>query len=453
MNKKTAYIKRLFAFLLAVALLPLAITVSAAELTPEPVLYSTADFRNDPLALEAVSAGNAVWLQGAAPNGADAFSVPVGRSSLRIGDFPTPHCDYYVWDMDISFSSGNTVNSGFISWNAATGGNTGLSLEVATNRSLHGRSGSSSSALSPAYSVNWGQWYHLEMMFLACIHFGDGDTVVNSIAQARIILTPYLESGELSSTSYRHDALPMRNFAGVIQYYSQLRESPTHIEVLPGTSIANLQVSQAWPDVINLSAPAASVSAGETLQLSYTASRKGFAAPPVSERSGERLVLLPVVNFELRDSEGAPLTSPMISVDASGKISVAASAPDMEILAVATCVTGAESNPVRITINALDAGMFEVLKFGVETRDGTADSALIRVGYVDIMKKFEFDNPVTFTVALFDDEGYLVGVSSSTVKQDLMPAGETTRVNLNLPLPENFDANTWTLKLFSWTGL
>ena len=414
----------------------------------EPVLFSTQDFREAP-----VGAGSGAWVTGAAPNGADAFVVPVGGTSTRIGDFPT-HADYYVWEMDIMFTQ-SSANSGFVPFNQMTGGNQGLSIQVTSARQLHGQGGSNTSRLSPNYDVQWNQWYHMEIIFLPLINFGNADVAGPSITQSRLILTPYNADGELiAASAYRSSDVPLRNFGGVREYFfTPPRNSPTVLEVFQGTSIANFRVLQAWPDVITLTAPSTTVSAGETLQLDYTASRKGFASPPVAERTGDRHVHFPVVGFDLLSMDGTPLTSPMVAIDAHGLITVAANAHAMEFQAVATSVNGVKSNPITITTVALDVGMFEVVKFGVETSDGTADGKLVRVGYVDVKKLFEFDNPVTFTVALFDNEGYLIGVSSSTMKADWMIAGETTRVNLNLPLPDEFNPNTWTLRLFSWTGL
>ena len=450
MKRKIRFNKRLISLIMAVALLPMFIATSASETTPEPVLYSAADFRADPMI-----ADSTYWVEEAAPNGADAFVVPIGGTTARFGGFPE-NCDYYVWEMDIRFSQLAAGQfTGIVAFNEPTGGNTGMGVHVNANRQLMGHSSGTNPNVQYGTMVEWNQWYRLEYIFLANAHLGDNVTVGEVLAQSRLILTPYNTDGTLNTAArWSRATTEMRNFAAVIQYYFEIpRKSPTHIDIQPGTTIANMQVRQAWPDTIALTAPSATVNAGDSLQLGYTASRSGFPSPRLAERTEERHLLLPIINFELRNTDNTPLTSPMVSVSEFGLITVAPNAPDMDILAVGTTITGVESAPVPIKITALEIGMFEVVKFGIETSDGTAEGNLLRVGYVDVVKMFEFDNPVTFTVALFDNEGFMVGVSTSTMRPDWMEVNETTRVNLNLPLPANFNPDTWSLRLFSWTGL
>ena len=364
MKRKIKIIKKAISLVMAVALLPIFMAASASVITPEPVLYSAADFRADPAIAESAN-----WIEGAAPNGADAFGVPIGGAPARFGSFPA-NCDYYVWEMDIRFSQVATGQfTGIVAFNEPTGGNLGMSVNVNASRQLMGHSSGTNPNVQYGTTVNWNQWYRLEYIFLANAHLGDNVTVGEVLAQSRLILTPYNEDGTLNTAArWSRATTEMRNFGAVIQYYfPDPRKSPTHLEINPGTTIANMTVRQAWPDTIALTAPSATVNAGGTLQLGYTASRSGFPSPRLAERTEERHLLLPVINFELRNPDNTPLTSPMISVNEHGLITVAPNAPDMEILAVGTAITGVESAPVPIKIKALEIGMFEVVKFGIET--------------------------------------------------------------------------------------
>lgn len=346
----------------------------------------------------------------------------VTSGSLPFAGFASNTSEHVIYAADMKF---NENFAGWTIWNASNG-KQGLQIILRENGKLGIVKGSNNSS-DPYCDLEKGVWYHIEIM---C------STGVSPNSYANLIVYKYddkgrrvnPETGKLNE-AYVKQISNMRNLSV---------DSANHIEINAGTSVDNVWCAKITPDEIAVSVDKTSMFAGQKIQGTATAKRKGIAFGYISSD---------LVKWRVLDENKNPLASDLVKVDSStGQLTVDALAGSQTVYLRAATLDGSLYDDVKITIQSSD--IFTVQTIGFD-ENYTAVKAL------DVKKNFAYSDDVTFAVCVYDEsESALKSVSTRKMSAKNIARGEeAVEISMDAPLPEDFDKDKDVLYVYTLTSL
>jgi len=203
---------------------------------------------------------------------------------------------------------------------------------------------------------------------------------------------------------------------------------------IANTCVSHFRAYVARPDAITLSASGDSLTAGNTLQFSATATRKSLPAP----------ISISTVTFKMYNMAGDPINDPNLSITSGGLLTAAPSARAQTLQVRAETIDGTiKSAPRTVTISSSD--ILSIKQYGF-------NEAVTKLISFTVEKYYPYENPISFISTVFDAEGVLAVANIRTLESEWLPTGDISTVNVNMALPSGFNQQTWAVKIFTWTG-
>ncbi|MCX7714934.1 MAG: hypothetical protein N2171_04310 [Clostridia bacterium] len=341
-----------------------------------------------------------------------------GSSSYHFDGLSANTTEDLLVEADIRF---DTEGSGFQLYSKDNGK---LGLQVTSKSGSLGIVKDSSS--TPVYlAINSTSWYHIEIM----ARCGNGDS-----SYANLIVYKYDENGNrvhpttgAADTPFVQLGVPMRNLSAY---------SPNHVCLSAGTSCDNIRMLKPVPDELSVSVDAQSIYAGNTVQATCTATRKGIQIPNIGSGS---------IEWAVYDSDNKyPLDNKNITISSTGLLTVGAMALPQNVYIRVSTVSGSLYASAKVTILASD--IFSVDAIGLDENN-------TEILQLDVTKLNDYADEVTFIVAVYNDSGIMTGIYFKKMYGDSFVLNETTQINVSFLLPDGFNSNTDTIKVFTWTLL
>jgi hypothetical protein len=211
-----------------------------------------------------------------------------------------------------------------------------------------------------------------------------------------------------------------------------------HIAVAAGTSVDNVYCAKTTPDSITVSVDKASLFAGQSVQGSVTATRKGVPFGYISSD------LIKWVVYD--ENNEKPLGSDLIKVDSSGKLETDALADTQTINLRASTIDGLLYDSVEIKIQSSDIFTVNTIGFNED---------YTKVTELDVTKNFSYSDNVTFAVCVYDsDESTLKKITTKTMSGKNIAKGNTpSEISMDAELPEDFDKDSDVLYVYTLTSV
>lgn len=320
-------------------------------------------------------------------------------NSSTIISLGSEHSEYTLTEFDARFST----DGSFVYWEKSTSGGSKW------NSSFHLRSGDLTTQKGgsdyPSYGISatTEDWLHFEVLY--------------SPDNASCIVTKYNSDGTLGEPIKKLD-IQRRN-----------AEAYGSLELGTGVIIDNLKVSVAAANQIELTAPDTSMFSGGTMQLGYTVSRNGL---PILTKSG--------LTWKVLDGSGKQVIDDSITISDDGLLTVGALVPTQTIKVVLESAAGEDF--VEISVQKKE--YFKITNIGVNEDD-------TKIVKLFVEKKYEYNDKVTFIIAIYNEDGRLVDVKVASRFGDSMALGEND-ITFDIDLPENFNPETYTIKVMTWTS-
>lgn len=313
---------------------------------------------------------------------------------------------------DIKF---NEENSGIKLRNA---GNSKEGGQIARQGNKIGRIGGGNAFLAFT-NGDADSWYHIEII-TKCGTEG---------YYGKAYIYKYDDNGNLVNPD---DPTSDKPAEGTLDLRTMSSQAFNHIQVQEGTGIDNMRIMKLVPDDVSLTLSANTVFAGGNVQASYSASRKGIEIPsfPVSR-----------LTWAVYDAEDKyPVDTDLIKIDASGLVTVDATAGEQTVYIRVTSSEGGIYKSLPLEIKGSD--IFAVTGFGVN-EENTAITEL------KVEKNFFYNGDVVFVVAMYDTNGVLMNVAVRNMRDNTLSIGENKISIDEIALPENFGC----VKAMIWTSL
>lgn len=320
-------------------------------------------------------------------------------NSSTIISLGSERSEYTLTEFDARFSENNS----FVYWEKGVNGGSNW------NSSFHLRDGAlttqSGGSNYPPYGISatTEDWFHFEVLY--------------SPDNASCIVTKYNSDGTLGEPIKKLD-IERRN----AKAYGSL-------ELGTGVIIDNIKVSVAAANQIELTAPDTSMFSGGTMQLGYTVSRNGL---PILTKSG--------LTWKVLDGSGKQVIDDSITISDDGLLTVGALVPTQTIKVVLESAAGEDF--VEISVQKKE--YFKITNIGVNEDD-------TKIVKLFVEKKYEYNDKVTFIIAIYNEDGRLVDVKVASRFGDSMALGEND-ITFDIDLPENFNPETYTIKVMTWTS-
>ena len=272
--------------------------------------------------------------------------------------------------------------------------------------------------------VDTESWYNVQIM---CA------TGVTPNSYANLIVYKYVdgkrvnpETGE-EGVPYVAEGIPMRNLS---------ESTANHIGVNPNTCVDNVYCAKIVPDELKASVDKDTMFAGQSIQGTATALRNGI--PFGNTLAG--LIRWVVYNAD----NTAPLGSELITVDASGKMTVDAMTEPQTVYLRAQTLGGELSDAVKITIQSGD--IFAINKIGF-------NDDYSKVTQLKVTKNFAYSDTVTFIVAVYDStETTLKSVTTRKMSAKGIAREEVSAIPMDAPMPAGFNKDSDVLYIYAMTS-
>jgi hypothetical protein len=331
--------------------------------------------------------------------------------------FASNTTEHVLYSADMRFDSDG---AGWTVWNSSkgkqglqvtsTGGKLGIVKDSKTTNSY--------------CTIDSTSWYNVQIM---C-------STGNDNAYANLIVYKYVDGKKVNpetgaeNVPYVAEGISMRNLSA---------DSANHVAIAAGTSVDNVYCAKTTPDNITVSADKTTMFAGQSIQGSVTATRKGVAFGYISSD------LIKWVVYD--ESNEKPLGSDLISVDKTGKLTVDALADAQTINLRASTIDGTLYDSVEITIQSSDIFTVQTLGFNEDY------SKLVEL---DVVKNFAYSDDVTFAVCTYDKNGTMTSIATKKLSgKTIAKSEEATAVSMDVTLPEDFDKETDTLIVYTLTSI
>lgn len=259
--------------------------------------------------------------------------------------------------------------------------------------------------------VSSDKWYHITL-------------IRKKGAYAHIIFEEYDENGERTNKQVYEDVNQRNN------------EAMAFININAGTSYDNLRVLTPAPDAITISTDVKTIFAGDKAQASSALFWKGLEMKNPDSSMFE---------YKVYDSENRyPLENGAVTIDASGLITSDAMADAQDVYIRAIAKQSGKYASTKLSVTPSD-----ILAINQLLIDETTKSKIVGIS---VMKNFYYTENITFVTEVFDETGALELTSTKQMYGDALQMGENT-VSLNIPLPEGFNKETDTIKVYAVTKL
>lgn len=296
-------------------------------------------------------------------------------------------------------------------------GNSKEGGQIARQGSKIGRIGSGGKFLSFA-NGDAVSWYHI-VIIARC---GADETY------GKVYIYRYDKNGELVNPDSGENE---KAAVGTLDLRTMVSQYFNHIQVQAGTEIDNMRIMKLIPDVIEITLSADTIFAGNTTQAKYSVSRKG-----------ENIMAYPLekITWSVYDSEDKyPVDTELISIDKYGIITVDATVSAQAVHVRATLNDGGAYTSKLLMIKGSD--IFTVKGIGVN-KEGN------KISELKIEKNFFYSGDIIFLIAVYDDEGVLLGTKMRNMHDNTLALGEN-KIAMELDLPNNFAE----VKAMIWTSL
>lgn len=348
----------------------------------------------------------------------------VKSGSLPFAGFSSNTSEHVIYAADMKF---NENFAGWTIWNASNG-KQGLQIILRDKDSKLGIVKGSNNSSDPYCTLEKDAWYHIEIM---C------STGVSPNSYANLIVYKYDKNGRkvhpengTLNVPYVAEKVNMRNLS---------IDSANHIEVNAGTSVDNVWCARITPDELEVSVDKTSMFAGQKIQGTATAKRKGVPFGYISSD---------LIRWSVYDENNEnPLVSEFVTVNsASGELTVDALAPSQTVWLRASTLDRSLYDDVKITIQSSD--IFTVQTIGFD-ENYTAVKAL------DVKKNFAYSDDVTFAVCVYDEsESKMKSVSTRKMSaKNIARSEEAVEISMDAPLPEDFDKTKDVLYVYTLTSV
>lgn len=281
---------------------------------------------------------------------------------------------------------------------------------------------------TPTYfDVDQNAWYNVQIM-CAC---GNGDD-----SYANLIVYKYDENGKkvnpkdgAENVPFIELGIPMRNLS---------QSTANHIQVQAGTSVDNVLAIKTVPDQIEVSLDKNAIFAGDSVQGSVTASRKGVAYKTISSD---------LIKWSVYDSDNQYPVDPekvKVKIDASGKMTTDALVEAQTLYVRASTIDGILYDAKPVQIQSSDV-------FGIDMIGFNPDYT--KVVSLDINKMYFYNDDVSFVVCVYDDsESTLKSVTTKKMKGKDIASGQST-ITVNAAMPADFDKDSDVVYVYTVTSV
>ncbi len=331
--------------------------------------------------------------------------------------FESDNSDNVLYSADLRFGG---EGAGWTVWNTGKG-KQGMQVTYKGGKIGIVRDGSNTNTYC---NVDTESWYNVQIMCAT----GAGEN-----SYANLIVYKYVdgkrvnpETGE-AGKPYVAEGIPMRNLA---------ESTANHIGINPNTCVDNVYCAKIVPDELAASVDKTTMFAGQSIQGTATALRKGV--PFGNTLAG--LIAWRIYNAD----NTAPLGSDLIKVDASGKMTVDAMAEPQTVYLRAQTLGGELSDAVKITIQSGD--IFAINKIGFN-EDYT------KVTQLKVTKNFAYSDTVTFIVAVYDSaETTLKSITTKKMSAKSIAREEISAISMDAPMPDGFNKDSDVLYVYAMTS-
>ncbi len=331
--------------------------------------------------------------------------------------FPSDNSENVLYSADLKFGG---EGAGWTIWNNNKG-KQGLQVTYKGGKLGIVRDSSNTNTYC---SVDTKSWYNVQIM---CA------TGTSPNSYANLIVYKYVdgkrvnpETGE-EGKPYVAEGIPMRNLS---------ESTANHIGINPNTCVDNVYCAKIVPDELKASVDKDTMFAGQSIQGTATALRKGV--PFGNTLAG--LIRWVVYN----EDNTAPLGSDLITVDTSGKMTVDAMAEPQTVYLRAQTLDGTLHDEVKVTIQSGD--IFAVNKIGF-------NDDYSKVTQLKVTKNFAYSDTVTFIVAVYDStETTLKSVTTRKMSAKNIAREEISAIPMDAPMPEGFNKDSDVLYIYTMTS-
>ncbi len=330
--------------------------------------------------------------------------------------FPSDNSDNVLYSADLKFGG---EGAGWTVWNAGKG-KQGMQVTVKDGKLGIVRDSSNANTYC---TVDTESWYNVQIM---C-------STGNKNAYANLIVYKYVDGKRVNPETdevdkpYVVEGIPMRNLA---------ESQANHICINPNTCVDNVYCAKIVPDELTAKVDKTTMFAGQSIQGTATALRKGV--PFGNTLAG--LIRWVVYNEDNTD----PLGSDLIKVDASGKMTVDAMAEPQTVYLRAQTLDGSLHDEVEITIQSGD--IFAINKIGF-------NEDYSKVTQLKVTKNFAYSDTVTFIVAVYDStETTLKSITTKKMSAKGIAREEMSAITMDAPMPAGFDKTSDVLYVYAMTS-
>lgn len=204
------------------------------------------------------------------------------------------------------------------------------------------------------------------------------------------------------------------------EMYASSNVGPEHIRIEANTVVDNVKVTVLKPDSIEFVSPPETVTAGSTTEM-----KAKFY------REGEELDYSEAIKYSV-DSDVASIT-------ADGILTVSADAAEQEF--TVTAKSGDLITTVKMQVVSSD--IFTINQALISEDGGTLEA-------VKAVKNYFYNGNAVFVVTAYDESGILRDAFVKSVNAKAVATKTETDILLGYPLPEAFNADTWTLEINAW---
>ncbi len=253
------------------------------------------------------------------------------------------------------------------------------------------------------------KWYHVTL-------------IRKKDAYAHIVLEEYDENGELTNKKEFKDVNQRNN------------EATAFVNIHAGTVYDNLRVLTPVPTDITIDTDVKTVFAGNTVQATSELLWNGLVMknPDAS-----------MFEYKIYDSENLyPREDNLVSVNADGLITIDSTLPEQDVYVRAVAKQSGKYASAKFTVASSDTFVIEQMIIDEETRSNIAG--------IRVTKAFANDLETAFVTQIFDENGVLKFTNVKQMRGKALKMGLNT-VTLDIPLPEDFDKEKDTIKIYPVT--
>ncbi len=248
-------------------------------------------------------------------------------------------------------------------------------------------------------------WYHFEFLYSA------------AAVDASCNIYKYNEDGsrELVNTTYGLNMRNGKNF-GKIEFSNSMY-------------VDNVMITKPVPNELEITAATTNMFAGNTNQITATASRNAL---PLKNASG--------LTWTVNDASDLPIIDGSVTITEAGLVTVD---PLTKAQTVTVVAKASETVKATTVINIQSSDVFAITNIGV-------NEDMTKIVKIYAEKNFYYVDDITFVIAIYGEDGRLKAMVSRGGYGDEYSLG-SNEINVDLDLPADFNPETDMIKSFVWT--